>query len=49
MKLGLLEWVFLVFFVLKLVGEIDWSWWWITCPIWIQLIIFFPYFFKEED
>ena len=22
------------FVVLRLVGEIDWSWWWVTAPIW---------------
>lgn len=26
--------VFLVFLVLKLTGHIDWSWWWVTAPIW---------------
>jgi len=24
----------IVFIVLKLTGFIDWSWWWITAPIW---------------
>lgn len=23
------------FIVLKLVGVIDWSWWWVLAPIWI--------------
>jgi hypothetical protein len=27
--------LFLIFLVLKLVGLIDWSWWWVTCPLWI--------------
>lgn len=27
--------MFIVFLVLKLVGTIDWSWWWITSPLWI--------------
>lgn len=31
--------LFLVFLVLKLTGEIDWSWWWITAPLWIAAII----------
>jgi hypothetical protein len=26
-----------VFLVLKLTGEIDWSWWWVTSPLWIPL------------
>ena len=25
------------FVVLKLCGVIDWSWWWVTSPIWIPL------------
>lgn len=24
-----------VFIVLKLVGVIDWSWWWVLSPFWI--------------
>ena len=27
--------LFLVFLVLKLCNVIDWSWWWVTSPIWI--------------
>ena len=30
---------FLVFMVLKLTGYIDWSWWWITAPLWGGLAI----------
>lgn len=26
--------LFLVFLVLKLIGQIDWSWWWVTAPLW---------------
>lgn len=26
---------FLVFLVLKLCNVIDWSWWWVTAPLWI--------------
>ena len=28
-----------VFIVLKLVGVIDWSWWWVLSPFWIQLAL----------
>ena len=28
----------LVFIVLKLLGKITWSWWWILSPIWISII-----------
>ena len=26
--------LFLLFLTLKLTGQIDWSWWWVTCPLW---------------
>jgi hypothetical protein len=26
--------IFIVFLVLKLCGVIDWSWWWVTAPLW---------------
>ena len=32
--------LFLVFLVLKLTNVIDWSWWWVTAPLWIPIIIF---------
>lgn len=37
--LGLgLEWIlFIVFLILKLTDVIDWSWWWVTAPLWIPL------------
>jgi hypothetical protein len=28
-------WLFIVFLVLKLTHVIDWSWLWVTCPLWI--------------
>lgn len=35
MSLGLTEVLFLILLVLKLTHHIDWSWWWITAPLWI--------------
>lgn len=29
----------IVFIVLKLIGYITWSWWWVLSPIWISLIL----------
>lgn len=29
----------IVFIVLKLTGNIDWSWWWVLSPIWIMVLI----------
>lgn len=31
--------LFIVFLVLKLTGTIDWSWWWVTSPLWIPLVL----------
>jgi len=31
--------LFLIFMTLKLTGSIDWSWWWVTSPLWIPLIL----------
>ena len=30
--------VFIVFLVLKLTGVIDWSWWWVTAPLWVGCV-----------
>jgi len=30
-----------VFVVLKLIGQITWSWWWVTAPFWGQFVIGF--------
>jgi phosphoglycerol transferase MdoB-like AlkP superfamily enzyme len=32
--------LFLIFLVLKLTGYIDWSWWWVTAPMWAGVILF---------
>lgn len=31
--------ILLMFIILKLVGVIDWSWWWILSPIWIPIVL----------
>lgn len=28
-----------VFVTLKLIGHIDWSWWWVLAPFWLPLVI----------
>lgn len=30
--------LFTVFLVLKLTGLIDWSWWWVTAPLWAPIV-----------
>ena len=29
----------IVFITLKLLGKINWSWWWVLSPVWIRIII----------
>ena len=31
--------VFLIFMTLKLCGVIEWSWWWVTAPLWIPFAL----------
>ena len=31
--------LFLVFLTLKLTNVINWSWWWVTAPLWIPVSI----------
>lgn len=33
--------LFLIFLVLKLCGIITWSWWWVTAPLWIPIVVGF--------
>jgi hypothetical protein len=35
--------LFLIFMTLKLTGDIDWSWWWVTAPLWIPLVGFLAF------
>ena len=30
---------FLIFLYLKLTDKISWSWWWVTCPLWIGVVL----------
>lgn len=29
----------IVFIILKLIGKIDWSWWWVLSPLWITFTL----------
>lgn len=31
--------LFITFLVLKLTGTINWSWWWVTAPLWGQVAL----------
>jgi hypothetical protein len=37
--LGLDMILFLIFMTLKLTGDINWSWWWVTSPLWIPILL----------
>lgn len=30
--------LFLIFLVLKLTNNIDWSWWWVFSPLWVPVV-----------
>ena len=36
---GVMGLLLVLFVGLKLTGLIDWSWWWVTAPIWGPLVI----------
>lgn len=38
--LGVFGLLGVIFVVLKLVGVIDWSWWWVTLPFYGPIILF---------
>jgi hypothetical protein len=38
MKIGLSGCLFLIFLTLKLTNFINWSWWWVTAPLWIPVV-----------
>ena len=35
--------LFIVFLVLKLTDTIDWSWWWVTLPLWGPFLVALPF------
>ncbi len=48
-----IELLAVLFIALKLLGKINWSWWWVLSPIWIQLVIvlivFIVFYFIDKD
>ena len=42
--IGLTGVLFVVFLVLKLTGNIEWSWWWVTSPLWIPVALALSFF-----
>lgn len=39
MKIGFSSLLLIVFIVLKLIGTIDWSWWWVLSPMWVSMLV----------
>lgn len=37
--LGCTSVITIVFVILKLTGNIAWSWWWVLSPIWISILL----------
>lgn len=37
--IGFLGLLTIVFIILKLIGKIDWSWWWVLSPLWITFML----------
>lgn len=37
--LGLSSILFIIFLILKLTNTITWSWWWVTSPLWMPILI----------
>lgn len=36
-SIGFLQILTIVFIILKLLGKITWSWWWVLAPLWIPV------------
>jgi hypothetical protein len=48
---GLPAVLFIIFLILKLVGAIAWSWWWVFSPLWMGValtlvVLMFIFLFK---
>ena len=37
--MGIFGTLFVIFLILKLTKVIDWSWWWITAPLWGGILL----------
>lgn len=31
--------LFFIFLIMKLMNYIDWSWWWVTAPLWLPITV----------
>lgn len=37
--MGIFGTLFVIFLILKLTKVIDWSWWWVTAPLWGGILL----------
>lgn len=37
--MGIFGTLFVIFLILKLTNVIDWSWWWVTAPLWGSILL----------
>jgi hypothetical protein len=37
LRISISPFLTLFFILLKVTGVIDWSWWWVLCPLWLPL------------
>lgn len=42
--MGFSELLLLALIILKLTGNIDWSWWWVLAPFWISILVYIAVF-----
>ena len=42
--MGLFGTLFIIFLILKLTNVIDWSWWWVTAPLWGGILLWVSIF-----
>ena len=43
-KMGIASWMLILFIALKLIGVIDWPWFWVLSPAWIPCLIWLVVF-----
>ena len=37
LRLSIAPFLTLFFILMKLLGLVDWSWWWVFCPLWLPI------------
>lgn len=37
--IGFIGFLTLIFITLKILGKVEWSWWWVLSPLWISAVL----------